>query len=338
MAKMHPLLDDYWKGKLIRVEDIRDIPMYLTASYSTGLHCEGSFYTFEHASTSRKWLRVHASQEWHDLYRPEATDDLQRFFDFYAKNIPNGWETDTPRVRLSLLGYDGSPAKTVVERPEETWPPARQHLRRYYLDAAGKSLVETKPACPASISHEGHSLTESSDFTLFFTKPTELCGRPFAKLFLSTTSTDMDVVIQIRKLSSTDTPLTSLNWSPMPKPAPEVPDVNVAKHLGQQGMLRASHGMSLRPRSHENELPVYDHDRAEPVKPGEVIPLLIPIWPVGMVFEAGEGVMLRVSGHDMALPEVEGMRVDEAVDENEGVHTVYTGGERGSYLVLPVIE
>ena len=123
----------------------------------------------------------------------------------------------------------------------------------------------------------------------------------------------------------------------MPKPAPEVPDVNVAKHLGQQGMLRASHHVSLRPRLDDDEFPVYDHDRRESIPAGTVVPLLIPIWPVGMVFEAGEGLALRIAGHDMALPEVEMMRLKEPIDENRGKHTIYTGGEYASYLIIPFI-
>lgn len=162
MTKLRPLFDNYWEEKQITPANIRDIPMYLTASYSTGLHCEGSFQAFETAQTPRKWLRVHATQEWHDLYRPEATDDLQRFFDFYAKGLQNGWERDTPRVRLSLLGYDGSCAKTIVERPEQNWPPARRHLSRYYLDGSSKSLGKMQPDTAARVTHEGHSLVDSS--------------------------------------------------------------------------------------------------------------------------------------------------------------------------------
>jgi predicted acyl esterase len=56
-----------------------------------------------------------------------------------------------------------------------------------------------------------------------------------------------------------------------------------------------------------------------------------------MAFEAGEGLMLRISGHDMSLPETEALRLTVPVDENEGLHTVYTGGEYDSYLVIPVI-
>jgi predicted acyl esterase len=176
------------------------------------------------------------------------------------------------------------------------------------------------------------------DFVLHFDKYTEICGRPFVKLYMSCDSSDeMDVVVQIRKVSAFGKLLESLNWSPMPKPQPEVPDVNIAKHLGQQGMLRASHHVSLRPRENDDGFPVYDHDRREPIPVGTVVPLLIPVWPVGMVFEAGEGLVVRVSGHDMSLPEVEMMRLKEPVDENRGKHTIYTGGEYASYLVLPFI-
>ncbi|KAE8327578.1 Alpha/Beta hydrolase protein [Aspergillus sergii] len=321
MVKSRPLFDEYWKEKQIKPEDIKDIPMYLTASYSTGLHCEGSFRAFELAQTSRKWLRVHSTQEWHDLYRREATDDLQRFYDYYAK------------------GYDGSITKTIVERPEEQWPPAQQHIRRYYLDAATQSFSAVKPVDSASIAHEGHSLTASSDFTLTFDKYTELCGRPFVKLYMSSNvKDDFDVVVQIRKVSVSGELLESLNWSPMPAPGPKVPNVNVVKHLGQQGMLRASHHVSLQPRASEDDVPVYDHRSREAITPGEIVPLLIPIWPLGVVFEAGEGLMLRISGHDMSLPEAESLRLTAPVDDNEGQHTVYTGGEYESYLAIPVIK
>ncbi|KAE8344901.1 hypothetical protein BDV24DRAFT_171403 [Aspergillus arachidicola] len=321
MAKSRPLFDKYWEGKQIKPEDIKDIPMYLTASYSTGLHCDGSFKAFELAQTSRKWLRVHSTQEWHDLYRPEATDDLQRFYDYYAK------------------GYDGSVTKTIVERPEEQWPPAQQHIRRYYLDAATQSFSAVKPVDSASIAHEGHSLTASSDFTLTFDKYTELCGRPFVKLYMSSNvKDDFDVVVQIRKVSVSGELLESLNWSPMPAPGPKVPNVNVVKHLGQQGMLRASHHVSLQPRASEDDVPVYDHRSREAITPGKIVPLLIPIWPLGVVFEAGEGLMLRISGHDMSLPETESLRLTAPADDNEGQQTVYTGGEYESYLAIPVIK
>ncbi|KAL4912674.1 Alpha/Beta hydrolase protein [Aspergillus aurantiobrunneus] len=338
MIKARPLFDNYWEEKGTKPENIRDVLMYLTASYSNLLHSECSFHTFKVAQTSLKWLRVHASQEWHYLYQLKASDDLQRFFDFYAKGIQNGWEKDTPRVRLSLLGYDSSYSKTVVGRPEQQWPPARQRLGRYYLDAASQSLAQTKANTASQAIDKDHSLSDSSDFVLYFDKYTEICGRPFVKLYMSCDAADdFNVVVQIRKISSSGEPLESLNWSPMPKPRPDVPNVNVAKHLGPQGMLRTSHHVSLRPRQCEDEVPQYDHNIRQPITPGVVTPLLIPIWPVGIVFEASEGLMLRVTGHDMALPETEALRLNTPIDENIGMHSIHTGGQHESYLVIPMI-
>ena len=86
-------------------------------------------------------------------------DDLQRFYNYYAKIIVNGWETDTPKVRPTLLGYDDSFAKTAEERPQEQWPPASQHKIRYYLDASSKYLLSTQPTVSGFIALEAHSLT-----------------------------------------------------------------------------------------------------------------------------------------------------------------------------------
>jgi predicted acyl esterase len=79
------------------------------------------------------------------------------------------------------------------------------------------------------------------------------------------------------------------------------------------------------------------HDKRKAIKPGTVVKLDITLWPMGMVFAAGEGIMLRVAGHDMCYPETEMIRVTEAVDENVGDHVIHTGGEHDSYLIIPVI-
>jgi predicted acyl esterase len=162
MLDKRPLYDSFWESKRIKTENIGDIPLYLLASYSSGLHTKGSFHTFRTAKSSRKWLRVHHYQEWYDLYRPEITDELQRYFDRYCKGIENGWEHETPPVRLSLLGFEDSAVETVIERPEQEYPLARQKLQLYYLDASIRKLVTELPAAESTISHLGHDLHASS--------------------------------------------------------------------------------------------------------------------------------------------------------------------------------
>lgn len=145
---------------------------------------------------------------------------------------------------------------------------------------------------------------------------------------------DMDVAVQLRKISSTGEPLVSINY-PCPVPDDQVPDVNVAKYLGPQGKLRASH---LCTKQIVDGRPFYAHDKREPVPAGTVVPLEIPIWPIGMVFAQGEGLLVRVAGHDLGLPEVEMLRLKEPIDENVGRHVVHTGGKYDSFVELPVIS
>ncbi|KAG5762203.1 hypothetical protein H9Q72_009684 [Fusarium xylarioides] len=338
MLKDRPLFDDYWQSKYIDTANI-DVPLYLTASYSSGLHIAGSFNTFRVAKSTQKWLRVHPHQEWYDLYRPEITDELQRYFDRFVKGIDNGWERDTPPVRLSLIGFDGSPAKTIIERPENEYPLARQKLVTYYLDAASKSLVKESPHQMSRAQHNSHHLEDSTDFTLYFDKYTELAG--YAKVIVHMSCADkddMDVVVQLRKIDAQGKLLEHLNY-PCPVPCDEVANTNVAKIIGTEGYLRASHAVSVdksRTSSDGQEV-FYAHDKREPVPAGTVARLEITFWPTGLVFEKGEGLMLRISGHEMGYPEFEHIKLSKPDDENVGLHSVHTGGQFESSLTIPII-
>jgi uncharacterized protein len=172
---------------------------------------------------------------------------------------------------------------------------------------------------------------------MHFDKRTEVAGYSKVRIWMSCDEhNDMDVYVQIRKLSSTGELLEHLNY-PVPAAAEEVPDVNVAKYLGPQGVLRASHLVSRNTdRSTDMEI-FYDHDRTEYVKTGTIVPMEITLWPIGMVFEQGEGIMLRVAGHDLTLPEVELVKRVEPEDENVGFHKIHTGGQYDSCLIIPTI-
>ena len=160
MVKSHPLFDDYWAGKYDEVENI-DVPVYLLGSFSNPFHIYGSFDTFRRARSKQKWLRVHSTFEWYEMYEQASNDDLQRFFDRYCKRIMNGWENDTPPVRLSLIGYDGS-LPNIVQRPETEFPLRRQQLKKFYLDGATKTLCASSGHSEHSVFHDRHSLNASS--------------------------------------------------------------------------------------------------------------------------------------------------------------------------------
>jgi len=148
--------------------------------------------------------------------------------------------------------------------------------------------------------------------------------------------TDMDVVVQIRKIDASGRLLAHANI-PAPVPVQDLPDANVVKYFGPCGILRASHSVSQLPRKSEEEPPNYSHKSAEPVPTGTKVALEIPIWPIGMVFEECEGVAVIVAGHDLTPPDV-GSPPPEPADANLGKHTIYAGPETESFLMLPVIS
>lgn len=155
MIKSRPFFDEYWMDKYDEVSNI-DVPLYVLGSFNNPFHVQGSFDTFRRAKSERKWMRVHASFEWYEMYEPRSNNDLQRFFDRYCKGIMNGWETDTPPVRLSIYGVGSIP--NVIERPEKEFPLARQCLEKFYLDAGTKTLHGSPRENESSISHESHGL------------------------------------------------------------------------------------------------------------------------------------------------------------------------------------
>lgn len=54
MLLKHPLINEYWNDKRAKIEQI-DVPMYVLASFSSGLHTEGSIRGFLFSSSTDKW-------------------------------------------------------------------------------------------------------------------------------------------------------------------------------------------------------------------------------------------------------------------------------------------
>ncbi|RPJ05788.1 MAG: peptidase S15, partial [Deltaproteobacteria bacterium] len=102
--------------------------------------------------------------------------------------------------------------------------------------------------------------------------------------------------------------------------------------------------------------PYHTHDIKESLIPGKVCELDIEIWPTSIVVPAGYRIALTVRGKDYEYPGGGGARLKTFVHEMKGcgpfLHddpddrpeaifggktTVHAGGERDSYLLLPII-
>ncbi|GIZ45817.1 hypothetical protein CKM354_000896800 [Cercospora kikuchii] len=345
MVDQYPLWNDYWEDKKPKLREIA-VPMYATASYSTGLHTEGSLRGFQLASSTEKWLRWTTTQEWHDIYQKENIDDLQRFFDKYMKGIDNGWEK-TPRIRQSMLGHN---RPSVVNRPATEYPPSDFRYETLYLDAATGTLTGAQVSEEANSGYQADSSTdEGCFFTHTFHEYTELCGISKVKLFMSTDDhNDMDVYVVLRKLDKHGTALWHQNI-PMKDLPPgtnpsDIPNENVWRYIGPSGRLRASHreiiqeGLPNLSTSEYNDLmgPAYvyhPHTSEQKLAKGEIVELEISLWPGGIVFDAGESMGLEVKGRHPILPEFEGLE-KKIVNFNVGRHKLHTGGKFDSQLLV----
>ena len=353
MIVERPFMCDYWEDKAARVENI-EIPAYVVASYTNSVHTHGSFAGFRRMASKEKWLRVHNTNEWFDYYTPENVEDLRRFFDHYLKGIDNGWE-QTPRVRLSVLNPGGT---DIVGRAEEDFPLARTQYRKLYLSAADSSLLTSLPAGQAVSEYQSDSARHEVTYRYRMEQPTEITGYMKLHLWVSAPDhDDMDLAVRVEKLSRDGQPL---------------PD-RTGNLIAATGLMRVSMRQLDEARSTEAE-PYYTFTTEQKLKPGEIVPVEIEIWPMGLYFDEGEILQLTVGAYQpqkAAIPfgsasisvprdgftympgqkPVEmitvGGNATQCADpaevvvspatHNAGRHRIYTGGEYDSYLYVPVI-
>lgn len=352
MIVERPFMCDYWEDKAARVENI-EIPAYVVASYTNSVHTHGSFAGFRRMASKEKWLRVHNTSEWFDYYTPENVEDLRRFFDHYLKGIDNGWE-QTPRVRLSVLNPGGT---DIVGRAEEDFPLARTQYHKLYLSAADSALLTSLPADQAVSEYQSDSARHEVTYRYRMERPTEITGYMKLHLWVSAPDhDDMDLAVRVEKLSRDGQPL---------------PD-RTGNLIAATGLMRVSMRQLDEARSTETE-PYYTFTTEQKLKPGEIVPVEIEIWPMGLYFDEGEILQLTVGAYqpaNAAIPfgsasisvprdgftYMPGQPVDmitvggnatqcadpaevvvSPATHNAGRHRIYTGGEYDSYLYVPVI-
>jgi predicted acyl esterase len=100
-----------------------------------------------------------------------------------------------------------------------------------------------------------------------------------------------------------------------------------------KGWLRVSH-RELDPDLSLPYRPYHRHVRRLYLTPGEIVAVDVEIWPTSMVFKKGHRIRLDVQPRDGVGSEG---YMHYHADYNTGTNTIYAGGDRESYLLLPVI-
>ena len=323
----HPLDDAYFKLRTPVAQRI-EVPFLSAGNWGgLGLHLRGNIEAFEAAASGQKWLEMHTDTHFASMYLAPAIEVQKRFFDHFLKGEANGWDEEPP-VMLTVRDPRG-----FFRRSENEWPLARTQWTRYYVDANDSALSTRIPAATAKLAYDalGDGLTLR---TVPFENDTEFTGPVAAKLFVSTSTTDMDLFVTLRLFAPDQSEVTFVGANDPRAPV-------------SQGWLRLSHRKSDPTRSRPYK-PFHPHDELQPVNPSECYEVDIEIWPTSVVVPAGYRLALTIGGIDFARPDAQGLMkgsgiflhddpADRPKDVFGGEHTIHTGGDRASYLLMPVV-
>lgn len=326
------LMNDYWRDKIPDLGRI-DVPAYVISSWTNLIHAIGTFNGWCGLASAQKWLRVHNTHEWLDYYT--RTDDLRCFFDRFLKGVQNGWD-DTPRVRLAVL----DPGRTdTVDRAETDFPLPRTDYTPLYLDAVTGAMQADAPAQAGSVAYDPLDKASRAVFTHTFSRDTEIVGYLKAHLWVSAEGADdLDLYVEVRKLDAEGRHLGCWTFLPpgksrdvLPENAEAMPGMFVFS--GAKGMQRASL-RATDPALSGPATPYHRFDQIEKLAPGEIVPVDVQIWPLGMRWAAGEQIQMIVAGQKLSGAEFPGLAGPDTV--NRGRHVIHTGAGHLSHLLIPV--
>jgi len=328
--RAHPLNDDWYQarsGKLDRIE----IPALVVANWGgLGLHLRGTIMGYLGLASREKWLKVQSGSYFLTFLLPESVALQRRFFDRYLKGIENGWERE-PKVDVAIRTADDR----VKRRAFDTaWPLNGTIWTRLYLDACDRTLRREAPGAAAELGYK--AIGEGVTFdTPPLEREMELAGPIKAKLFVASDTDDMDLFVTVRAFRPNGDEVTF--FSAVEPKAPV-----------SQGWLRLSH-RKLDPRRSTEYQPFHTHDELQMLTPGSVYEVDVEIWPASLALPAGHRLSLTVQGKDFERPGVEGESkgsgffthddpIERPAPRYTGTHTLYTGCERASYLLLPLLN
>jgi predicted acyl esterase len=198
-------------------------------------------------------------------------DESLRWFDHWLKGIDNGI-MDEPPVRCFI-------PPTGEWKSLNDWPPPEARWMRFYLHAEG--VLSEHELWPGEGADSFNESNFEHGWLTYATPPlvenTEVLGPSVLTLYVS--STDSEALLFATLL---------------------LIDRERHEHELTRGWLRASQHR-LRDDSTPWE-PVQAHEEREPLKPGKIYELRIPIVPTARLFQAGERIAIRIKGADDEPP------------------------------------
>ena len=172
-----------------------------------------------------------------------------------------------------------------------------------------------------------NSAGDAAEFAVTFEEEIELTGYLSLKLWVSPDdANDMDLFITVRKFDRNGNQVLFDNC--------HVP----GKWPMALGWLRLSH-RKLDPGKSTPWEPYLKSvvGPGQKVKPGDIVPCEIPVLPTSTLFRKGEELRLNISGIYRGGEKIE-VPFGYTDTVNKGMHSIYSGGKYGSYLLIPVSD
>lgn len=330
--------DAIWEGRIPDLSKI-DIPVLMTESWGVNtIHGRGNieaYYRMREMGKQNIKLRVHDNhnkmmypggcQQYGDhtcaFFSEEGLLEQLRWYDYWLKGIDTG-VMDEPPVKLWVRSGPDSG----MFRFEEDWPlPSTQWTKLYLsnavagvhdqsvndgslsLDASGDADSVTFTAGPFAYARTlGMGLPTASFSTSPMENDQEVSGPIALKLWVSSETTDMDIVAHVRDI------------------APDGSVDNLADGWLKVSRRKLDHELTRKFR------PFHTHDEELKMVPGEIYEVEIEIWPISHVFKKGHRLWLDIDSSP-------GGFFKHARYKNGSTNTIYFGEGRRSYLLIPLI-
>ena len=313
--RRRPLRDDWWQSLVPDLEQI-EVPMLVCASFSdNNLHSRGSFRAFQHAGSTDRFAYTHRSGKWATFYSDDARTAQLAFFDRYLRHRP---VPPPPRIRLEVREDRD---RVAAVRHEDQWPLARTRWRPLYLADGGRLVDDVPPPGGGTFAVR----SAAAAFTWTVPADVELTGPMALHLWLaSSDADDVHLVAGVEKWRGN-------------RYVPFEGSYGFGRDRVTTGWQKASL-RALDPDRSTPWEPVHTFDRSEPLQPGSVVPVDVPLGPSATLFRAGEDLRLVVGGRWLwPTNPLTGQFPARYERPPAGGCTLHWGGDRPAHLLVPEI-
>jgi predicted acyl esterase len=313
--RAHPLRDNWWQAL---VPDLGRItaPALVCGSFSdNNLHSRGSFRGWQQIGSPEKFLYTHRGGKWATFYSPGARDVQLTFFDRYLRgaDVPA-----PPRVRLEVRQ-----SRDVITsvRDEDDWPLERAQWTPLYLTAAG--LTATPPSADGQITFDVRSQGVCWDWAV--PADTEVTGPMALRLLVQANgAADINLFAGVEKWHGR----TYVGFEG---------SYGFGRDRITTGWLKASLRELDQQASQPHE-PVPACTRRQPLAPGQVVAVDIPLGPSATLFREGERLRLVIAGRWLwPVNPLTGQFPAAYQKSPKGHCTLHFGPQRQARLLIPVI-